>query len=615
MENKKKNIENQFSQKIASNLEKVKIQNNLETNEKQISNKDEITNLINKLKEETKLLKSKNSNFVKEEKNQVLEENKNLEKIMNLEETKTLEKNEPVEEIFKRTKKNEKVVFLETMKPTQYQNKTDFKQDQNVSKPVESKFKQENEKQIPMETNVINNTDFEKKVAKKSHAKLISFLIILFLIAGIYGYGVYFFNSHYKFNTTVMGSDISLKSSDESLKKLSLDVKNLKLDVNLDNGKNLEVNYMNSGWSVSLDKELADIKAQNNPWLWFIPANKDYKLQNTQKFEQEVLIGEYKNKIIKLIDHVDISKAITYNEQENQYNINSSEFKNNYLLTSIFSKIKTAILDSKTSITIQKDAKPDESVINLVSKLNNLVKKDIPINFGSNKDTLDHVYIPQLIKFKDSTIEIDTDKLANTLQYMAKTHQRLEKNKVYSYNALKLLTQIKSDLENYEVNSYDAQESAIQLGKNKGSGTLNLPGFYIEVNITAQKMYIKNNSKLVKTFNVITGDHTKGRDTPLGVFDIWSKERNKTLLGSTVGVGNDYNYKIPVKYWMPIDDTGVGLHSIDPDEITGSHGRVNWNPNSYLTGAGSHGCVNMHTTDAGWVFDNMPVNTKVYVTP
>lgn len=136
---------------------------------------------------------------------------------------------------------------------------------------------------------------------------------------------------------------------------------------------------------------------------------------------------------------------------------------------------------------------------------------------------------------------------------------------------------------------------------------------FIKVDISSQILQVYKNGHLVKSYSVVTGDHSKHRDTPLGVWKIWNKTRNEVLKGSTVGVGADYNYEIPVKYWMPIDKTGVGIHSIDPDEVSRSHGRVYWGKNAYLTGRGSHGCINMHTRDAGWIYNHMPFNTLVYV--
>ncbi|MFS6998622.1 L,D-transpeptidase family protein [Carnobacterium maltaromaticum] len=56
---------------------------------------------------------------------------------------------------------------------------------------------------------------------------------------------------------------------------------------------------------------------------------------------------------------------------------------------------------------------------------------------------------------------------------------------------------------------------------------------------------------------------------------MWNREPNAILRG--------VDYETPVKYWMPIDWDGVGIHD------------SNWQPayggNLYLT-VGSHGCIN-----------------------
>lgn len=455
-----------------------------------------------------------------------------------------------------------------------------------------------------------------KKQHKKSNVKkIIAGLLLIILLAGFYFGGAYFFKNHYIFGTKVNGVDISLKTKEAASDAITQNNNDQTLQVHFEGEKILKINKKDSGYNFDMSNVREKLLAQQNPWLWFIPRTKNIDITSQVSFDHQIFAQNYLNKINKMVPNVDLNKIVKYNPQLNKYEVNEKEYKEHFLINNIVEQIKNSLINNETKVVIVKSTQVDEKIATLLDKVNKIIKKDIPISFGQINDTLDAIYIHELIMFKDNKIEIDANKLGSTLQYIAKTHQKIANGKVYTYNGLKLLTQVKSDLEKFKINSYKAQENVIPLGKNNGQGTLKLGGSYIEVNISAQKMYVWKNSKLVNTFNVITGDHSKGRDTPIGVWTIWNKEMNKTLSGNTVGVGADYDYKIPVKYWMAIDDTGVGLHSIDPDEVSGSHGRVNWNPNSYLVGHGSHGCVNMHTPDAAFIYNNFPLETKVYVTP
>ncbi len=77
---------------------------------------------------------------------------------------------------------------------------------------------------------------------------------------------------------------------------------------------------------------------------------------------------------------------------------------------------------------------------------------------------------------------------------------------------------------------------------------------------------------------------------------MWSKQRNATLVGE--------DYRTPVDYWMPIDDTGVGLHDAP------------WQPTfggTWYQKHGSHGCVNQPPAFMPKLFAAMSVGTPVIV--
>lgn len=461
---------------------------------------------------------------------------------------------------------------------------------------------------------VNDNTNLNSSQKSKSPIRWI-IAVILVIVGAIYGLGTYYFNSHYFIGTKIQGYDVSLKNPVTANKLILKNVKSKVLKVKLPN-RTLSISYEKSGIIINPQSKLNQVIASQNHWLWFLNfSTKEYNLNNNISMDTEVLRSTYGKQIKSGLPKVDFEKLVYFDPNVNEYVLDKTLKSKTFILSDVLQYISTAILNGKSSIQLSNSRSDNKNILKIVKKLNILIGKDIPIKFGKINDTIDKQYIPNLIKINRSGIDVNEDLLASTLQYVSKTHERISNGKMYSYNALKLLSQIKFDLERYVIKTYTAQENQVPLGVNKGSGTLHLGGSYIEANIKAQKVYAWKNGKLVKTFDVVTGDHSEHRDTPLGVWTIWDKERNKVLTGSTVGVGPAYNYKIPVKYWMAIDDTGVGLHSIDPDEVTGSQGRVYWGKDAYLIGRGSHGCVNMHTVDAGWIYDNYPLNTKVYVTP
>lgn len=119
---------------------------------------------------------------------------------------------------------------------------------------------------------------------------------------------------------------------------------------------------------------------------------------------------------------------------------------------------------------------------------------------------------------------------------------------------------------------------------------------YVEVDKQNQTEYYYKDGKLALQSAVVTGNPNKGKETPSGVFYVWSKQRNAILHGA--------NYNTHVSYWMPVDNTGVGLHDSP------------WQPQyggSWYLSHGSHGCVNNPPAVAAKLFSMIAVGTPVII--
>lgn len=118
---------------------------------------------------------------------------------------------------------------------------------------------------------------------------------------------------------------------------------------------------------------------------------------------------------------------------------------------------------------------------------------------------------------------------------------------------------------------------------------------YIEIDIDAQRMYFYKDGKLLVKINVVTGTHSKGQDTPEGVYYIYNMKRNTYLVGE--------NYRCFVYCWMAIY-RGVGIHDATWRKL--------WEDDTYLLN-GSHGCINTPLDEARTIYDNAYVGLPVIV--
>jgi|GEM_PF-355654 len=130
-------------------------------------------------------------------------------------------------------------------------------------------------------------------------------------------------------------------------------------------------------------------------------------------------------------------------------------------------------------------------------------------------------------------------------------------------------------------------------GINPGMGNI-IGNTYVEVDLRNQYMWYYKEGALILESAVVTGKPST--PTTPGVQYIWNKEEDAMLEGE--------DYETEVKYWMPFNWVGEGLHD------------AAWQPEfggkRYLT-HGSHGCVNLPTSIARALFEQAEIGTPVLV--
>lgn len=117
---------------------------------------------------------------------------------------------------------------------------------------------------------------------------------------------------------------------------------------------------------------------------------------------------------------------------------------------------------------------------------------------------------------------------------------------------------------------------------------------WIEINLSEQRLYMKEGTNTVASFLVSTG---KWAPTPTGEWRIWTKLRYTRMSGGSQALGTYYN--LPNVPYTMYYYQGYGIH--------GAYWHNNFGQRM------SHGCVNMRPEEAGIVFNWAEVGTRVVV--
>lgn len=122
---------------------------------------------------------------------------------------------------------------------------------------------------------------------------------------------------------------------------------------------------------------------------------------------------------------------------------------------------------------------------------------------------------------------------------------------------------------------------------------------YAEVDITNQKVFVYKDGELVIESDCVTGmANDPSRETPPGVYKVWSMDRNRIL-----GTMESYGYEQPVDYWIYFTEIDIGFHDLLRSEYGGDVYKTN----------GSHGCVNLPLDVAAEMYDTVEIGYPVIV--
>lgn len=466
----------------------------------------------------------------------------------------------------------------------------------------------------------------EEKKSKGIGKKIgIFMLVVLLLLVLVYGVGVWFFGSHFLFQTTVDGEDFSLKSTKEVENYLVQQVDDYTLTIKENDGKVETIEGNEIALEFSSADQLQKLIDGQNRFLWPV------SLWEPQKIQAEVGVTYNEEKLTEVIAGLACMKEENQTKAQNAYpkydgtqfvivpeekgtEIDEEKFKN-VLIQAIQGLVDCVNLEEEDCFVSPEYTADSAEVIALNDEVNGYLQSKITYEFGDEQEVVDSKMIAEWIKIKKKKMKasFDEDAIKAYVQSLASKY-----NTAYS---TRKFTTARGDTVNVEGGSFgwilNKDEEYKQLLKDiksgkevtreaiwsaKGSSLENggVGNTYAEVDLTNQHMYFVKDGKVVLETDVVTGNPNKGNATPQGMYSVTYKQKDRVLRGTKKPDGT-YEYETPVKYWMPFNG-GIGFHDASWQSSFGG--------DRYKT-HGSHGCINMPPEKAAELYDlieaGMPV--------
>lgn len=466
---------------------------------------------------------------------------------------------------------------------------------------------------------VVDNSTAEKKINRKKLFVILGSVVGAVLVIYV-GLSI-FFMSHFYFNTTLNGKNVSGYSADKVFDNWEDEIGNYSLRIVESDGTESELKGSDIDMVLQWDDTIARMISKQNGFAW--PA----KLFNPDQNTSEAIVTFDEDKLDSALDgfpFMDKSKQIdpvdatvsdydkkdgyTLVESVSGTAIDKPVLKEN-IEKALYGLADTYQITEGNGYLAPKIANDDEKLLAAIDTMNKYAGSEIDYEIGSEKETLDINTFADWLSVNDNEkAEIDEEKVADYVAELGTKYNTYGKSKqlATSYGTTITMSNchygwkidaeteaaaIIDDIKGGEKVTRDLNyqyTAASHTGNDYGNS-------YVEINLTAQHLYLYKNGSLVIDSDFVSGNPSKGNATHTGVFGVTYTEKDATLKGQ--------NYATPVSFWMPFNGN-EGMHDATWRSSFGG---------SIYKRNGSHGCVNLPYSVAQTIFENVSAGFPVFV--
>lgn len=445
---------------------------------------------------------------------------------------------------------------------------------------------------------------------KKVLIILIIVLMSIFIVA--YFSGAFYYKGKFPSNTYVNEVNVGGMTLKESNNKLAKTDSWDKVIVKGDTEEFLEIKLEEIDYKYIDSPGLSEILNQQNKWQWFLNIFKSSSYTT-------VMTSEYnKDKIKEMINGMEnidtepLNAKVVYSDSSNAFVIKPESKAINLTREQLFDLVAKDIDIRNGEVNVEENiVEPtlfadDESLAEARDKANQYLSVKLQYDFEDRQESIDSSLLKDWIIFNEKEVDIDSEKVKEYVAELARKYDTYGRNREFRTNtgenitisggtygwvthrgktADELIKHIKSG-ENKTIQPVYSYKSLIRSSNDIGNS-------YVEIDLKGQTVSVYIGGELRVKTPAVTGDASKGYDTPPGVYPLNYKERDAVLRGES--------YASPVKYWMPFNGN-IGLHDAD--------WRTSFGGDIYKS-SGSHGCINLPPDNAKTIFDlvypGMPV--------
>lgn len=465
----------------------------------------------------------------------------------------------------------------------------------------------------------LNNNDSKKRPMLIGVGVLLG---VSLLAIGGYAYQANTYQDQFLPKTFVGDLDVSQLTVSEVNDQLTKKYDSLAFSLLDDKKEWQSIKKTEFGLQSEFSEELQKLQSQQNPWSWGLSFLSGEKTLDVSKsaFNEEKLaerLAKLQTELTEWNKNRTQTKDATLARGEEGFTITPEVQGNNIDVEAAITAVKEQILAGESTLELSEFIKKpnvtteDPKLTEELNKINRIAKVEGTYVINGESFQIPTALIEDWIIYQDGQVNLDRDKVYQYVTQLGADYNTSTNPSRFnstsrgevSVPAGSLSWTISPDSETDGLianilNGEAFSRSPIAQGS-ANSGSPLFGNTYIEIDMVNQHMWYYKDGKVALETDIVTGKPSTL--TPAGVFYVWNKALDEVLRG----VNDDgTKYASPVKYWMPIDWTGVGIHDSDWQP---AYGGQLWKT------VGSHGCINTPPGVMAKLYGMVEVGTPVLV--
>lgn len=443
-------------------------------------------------------------------------------------------------------------------------------------------------------------------------------LIIILVIAAVYAAGCFYYSRHFYGNGAVFGIEMQNQTVEEMKAQIQEKIDGYQLTVVTRDGTEtitadqISLKYSDQG-------EIDDLLEEQSAALWFLmfaTVDEDYDVDVEM---DEDMLGDVVRSLSCMQEEDMTAPTDAYLDYEDgSFVICAETYGNQLTYEAVYPVIRDSVYEGANEVSLEEQScytepenyQDNEALTAECEQVNRLISVEITYDFGDRTMVVDGSVIAEWIIFGDDyTWELDEGAVADYVYEMAYETDTFGLSRSFTTHSGSVIT-LKGGDYGWCINQSETTAELLELieaGESvttepvyRYSGicrdTNDIGDSYVEISISEQTMWVYRDGECVVSTPVVTGNSSRGYDTPSG--GVWAVDARITDYTLS---GQDYNTE--VSYWLPFNGN-VGIHD--------ATWRSSFGGDIYKTN-GSHGCINTPLAAMAVVYENVQIGYPVVV--